>query len=194
MPYPLNPNLGTPYGPKNAALRGVNRILRGDYAGCVGFTENPQTGSRNNAESLLTAPRSDYPDTKINNPNNTEDDHHGLIFAFSEIKIRQVLDGTSKTYLIGEKYVDALHYDDGFDYVDTESVYSGGNDDNLRTAHPDYPPLPDTPGFLNYKGFGSAHPGGWHALMCDGSVQSWAFDLEPDLHCQNSSRNGETCD
>jgi hypothetical protein len=160
----------------------VDAIIRGDYAGSVGFNLNPQAGG--NPSSASTA--------NYKWPNNN-DDHDGMIFKLSEIKMRQIEDGTSKTYLVGEKYVDPDHYTDGADYVDTESIYSGGNDDNLRTAHPDFPPTPDVPGLLNWKSFGSAHPGVWNMLMCDGSVQALPFEIEEQVHCQNSSRNGETC-
>jgi prepilin-type N-terminal cleavage/methylation domain-containing protein len=178
---------GYQFQSENAAANLVNRLVRGDYSGNVGFSTytgspNPQAGT---LETSMTAAKSAFP-----NNNNT---NAGVIFRHSEIKIKQITDGTSKTYLIGEKYVDPLHYTDGFDYVDTESLYSGGNDDNLRTAHPETPPLPDIPGFLHYRGFGSAHPGVWQMVMCDGSVQGLSFDIEKDIHCQNSSRNGKTC-
>jgi prepilin-type N-terminal cleavage/methylation domain-containing protein/prepilin-type processing-associated H-X9-DG protein len=170
----------------------VHAIVRGDYAGCVGFNDNPQRGGSPNA--IPIPPRYNWPDNSGQaTPTNLADDMDGMIFKLSEIEMRQIEDGTSKTYLIGEKYVDPLHYTDGFDYVDTESLYSGGNDDNLRTAHPDFPPTPDTPGLLHWVSFGSAHPGAWNVLMCDGSVQSTAYDVEEQVHCQNSSRNGKTC-
>jgi hypothetical protein len=181
-PYPVHPNY--PYRTQNSNDAVVTSMPRGDYAGSIGFAANPETGQANDT-TLLTAPKSAYPDN--------DKTHLGVIFPFSEIKISRIEDGTSKTYLIGEKYVDPLHYTDGADYVDTESVYSGANNDNLRTADPAYPPLPDIPNFLNYRGFGSAHPGVWQMLMCDGSVQSLGYDIERQVHCQNSSRQGSTC-
>jgi prepilin-type N-terminal cleavage/methylation domain-containing protein len=180
--YPVHPSY--PYRSDNSTESLVRDMIRGDYAGCNGFNEDSEDGERDDA-ALLTAAKSAYPDNnKI---------HDGVIFPFSEIKIKGIEDGTSKTYLIGEKYVDPLHYTDGADYVDTESVYSGANNDNLRSTAKRFPPLPDIPNFLNYKGFGSAHPGVWQMLMCDGSVQALGFDIEPGVHCQNGSRNGKTC-
>jgi prepilin-type N-terminal cleavage/methylation domain-containing protein len=180
------------YRTKNSADGLVDRIVRADYAGSIGFNRNPQLGGQPNAVPVPAGYA--WPDnTGKSTPGNPDDDHHGLFFRLSEISIRQVEDGTTKTYLIGEKYVDPDHYLDGFDYVDTESMYTGGNDDNLRTAHQDFPPTPDSPGFLHFVGFGSPHPGIWQMLMCDGSVQSMTYDIEPEVHCQNSSRNGKTC-
>jgi type II secretory pathway pseudopilin PulG len=180
MAYPVNPSY--PYRSNNSATSSVNRLLRGDYAGNIGFNENPQAGT---LDTNLSLRPNAYPDNSK--------DHDGLIFRHSSIEMRKVEDGTSKTYLIGEKYVDRDHYDDGADYVDTESIYSGGNDDNLRSCHHRWPPTPDAPNLVNWKSFGSAHPGIWQMLMCDGSVQPFTFDIEPEVHCQNSSRNGKTC-
>jgi prepilin-type N-terminal cleavage/methylation domain-containing protein len=180
-----------PYKTQNSlGENDVHEIIRGDYAGNVGFHDNPQNGD---SVTDLKAAESAFPDNRIRNPNNPDDDNHGVIFRHSATTLRQITDGTSKTYLIAEKYVDPLHYTDGFDYIDTESVYSGGNDDNLRTASREFPPTPDTPGLLHWVAFGSAHPGVWNALMCDGSVQPMSFDIDPEVQCQNSSCDGATC-
>jgi prepilin-type N-terminal cleavage/methylation domain-containing protein len=179
--YPVHSSF--PYRSNNATTSGVSRLLRGDYAGSIGFHDNPQQGTLDT--DIRKTRSSEFPDNS--------NIHHGMIYRHSATEMRQVEDGTTKTYLIGEKYVDRAHYDDGADYVDTESIYTGGNDDNLRSAHYNWPPTPDTPNLLNWKSFGSAHPGVWQMLMCDGSVQPFTFDIEPEVHCQNSSRNGETC-
>jgi hypothetical protein len=167
-------------------------VVRGDYAGCIGFNDNPQRGGQPGAVPVPTGYV--WPDNSGRSTRTDRtDDLDGVVFKLSEVGVRQIEDGTTKTYLIGEKYVDPLHYTDGFDYVDTESLYTGGNDDNLRTAHPNFPPTPDIPGLVNWKSFGSAHPGIWQVVMCDGSVQTMTYDLERQVHCQNSSRNGAVC-
>jgi hypothetical protein len=117
----------------------------------------------------------------------------GIVFMGSEIKMRQIPDGTSKTYLIAEKYLKADAYTDGSDFTDFESAYTGNNDDSLRSYL--WLPLQDQPLVnKNYKGWGSAHSGIWLAAMCDASVQSFSFDIEAEVHCQNGSRAGGNCD
>jgi prepilin-type N-terminal cleavage/methylation domain-containing protein len=123
----------------------------------------------------------------------------GIIFQRSEIKIAQITDGTTYTYLIGEKCVDSLQYDSGNTGNDDQSMYNGYDKDNLRGAMswipgfehngpPRYPPMPDTPGVENAWNFGSAHPSGWAAVFCDNSVRFLPFDIDPDVHQNFGSR------
>lgn len=117
----------------------------------------------------------------------------GVIFQRSEIKIRQITDGTSYTYLLGEKNLDPNHYVDCETGNDDQSMYNGYDKDNLRAADvwlpgfegkgaPIRPPEPDTPGVLRDWSFGGPHPGGWIALFCDGATRFLSYDMDPDLH------------
>jgi prepilin-type N-terminal cleavage/methylation domain-containing protein len=123
----------------------------------------------------------------------------GVIFQRSEIKISQITDGTTFTYLLGEKNVDANHYDDGNTVNDDQSMYNGYDKDNLRAAFAWYPgfehqgkpirpPAPDTAGVLFEWNFGGPHPGGWVALFCDNSVRFLPYDINPDVHQNFGSR------
>jgi prepilin-type N-terminal cleavage/methylation domain-containing protein len=118
----------------------------------------------------------------------------GVIFQRSEIKIKQITDGTTYTYLLGEKNLDAAHYDDGVPGNDDQSMYNGHDKDNLRSAfvwypgfenqgRPICPAVPDTAGnvFREWN-FGGPHPGGWIALFCDSSVRFLSYDIKPDIH------------
>jgi prepilin-type N-terminal cleavage/methylation domain-containing protein len=116
----------------------------------------------------------------------------GIVYAGSEVDVAKITDGTSKTYMIAEKYLKADAYTDGSDYTDFESAYTGNNDDTLRS--PCFVPLQDQPGVgTHYAGWGSAHPGVWQVAMCDGSVQTLTFEIETLVHEQNGSRAGGTC-
>jgi prepilin-type N-terminal cleavage/methylation domain-containing protein len=117
----------------------------------------------------------------------------GIVHMGGEVKIEKITDGTSKTYMIAEKYLKTDAYTEGTDYTDIESPFTGNNDDSLRS--PGLLPLQDQPGlFTNYRGWGSAHPGIWQLAMCDGSVDALTFDIDLEVHCQNGSRAGATCD
>ncbi len=117
----------------------------------------------------------------------------GIVFMGGEISIRKIEDGTSKTYMIAEKYLKTDAYTEGTDYTDVEGAFTGNNDDSLRS--PGLLPLQDQPGVAtNYRGWGSAHPGVWQVVMCDGSVDALSFDIELEVHCQSGSRAGATCD
>ena len=120
----------------------------------------------------------------------------GVIFQRSEIKISQITDGTTHTYLIGEKNVRADHYETGDPRNDDQSMYNGHDMDNLRSTFIWFPgfenkgepkclPMPDTPDRESCDGgwgFGGPHPGGWIALFCDGSVRFLSYDIDPTMH------------
>jgi len=115
----------------------------------------------------------------------------GVVFGRSETNFRQIDDGTTNTYMVGEKYMSADNYDDGLDAGDNEPAFSGNNNDTLRTtAHVRElnRPLtlgPDQPGDSNDIGermFGSAHSGGFNMAMCDSSVAFVQFDVDPEVH------------
>ncbi len=118
----------------------------------------------------------------------------GVIFQRSEIKINHITDGTTHTYLLGEKNVPADHYDTGIPGNDDQSMYNGHDKDNLRSTFvwypgfeekgaPQCPAVPDTPGkmFCEWN-FGGPHPGGWVALFCDGSVRFLSYEMNPTIH------------
>jgi type II secretory pathway pseudopilin PulG len=126
----------------------------------------------------------------------------GVIYQRSEVKIREITDGTTQTYLLGEKYLDSDHYEDGFPGNDDQSMYNGYDKANLRAADiwlpglenvgaPLRPPVPDAPstGTQYEWNFGGPHPGGWMALFCDGSVRYLSFDMKPEIHQNFGTRN-----
>jgi prepilin-type N-terminal cleavage/methylation domain-containing protein len=128
-------------------------------------------------------PTGDNPAYAWNNTSNFT----GISYEHSEVKQRTVTDGTSKTYMIGEKYLDPDNYTNGLDGSDNTSMYSGFTSDNYRGSS--IPPLPDTPGnAVNHCGFGSAHPGSWNAAFCDGSVHTMSYEIDPTLHTRLGSR------
>jgi prepilin-type processing-associated H-X9-DG protein len=123
----------------------------------------------------------------------------GISYYRSEIKFSQITDGTSSTYLVGEKYLFPDGYegtsvlsDPGFTYGENQSMYSGYEWDNHRvafwpgvsllTSEEFYQPRQDTPGYMSYAAFGSAHPGGLNMAFCDGSVQTLSYDVDPSAH------------
>jgi prepilin-type N-terminal cleavage/methylation domain-containing protein/prepilin-type processing-associated H-X9-DG protein len=111
----------------------------------------------------------------------------GISFERSSVAIRNVADGTSKTYFAGEKYLDPLGYENGKDTGDNETWCTGHNNDNFRTTA--FPPLQDTPGLENGNIFGSAHPTGWNVAWCDGHVEYLSFDIDPLIHKYNGNRS-----
>jgi prepilin-type processing-associated H-X9-DG protein len=123
----------------------------------------------------------------------------GINYMGAEIKIRHILDGLSKTYMAGEKALRLDRYEgdasdtDG-DAGDNHSMYQGFDWDINRWTNwdPDEekgrPPQQDRIGLEDYGTFGSAHPGGLNMAMCDGSVQTIAYDVDPEIHRRYGNR------
>jgi prepilin-type N-terminal cleavage/methylation domain-containing protein len=103
---------------------------------------------------------------------------NGVSFIASEIKIGDILDGTSNTILIGEKYLQVEGYETGDNPQDNECAYTGYNNDVYRNTNRANSPAQDTPGLNKGCAFGSAHPSGFLAVFCDGSVHSLPYTID----------------
>ncbi len=112
----------------------------------------------------------------------------GVCYQRSEVKTVQITDGTSKTYLFGEKYISPDNYSNGLDDGDNENTYTGYDNDMCRSTNLNYPPLSDTPGFYDTFRFGSAHGGAFNMVFVDGSVHSLPYEIDPELHRRLGNR------
>ena len=68
---------------------------------------------------------------------NTGVDDYGnsaVCYEGHAVKLRQIEDGTSKTYMVGEKSMDPIHYATGQDPSDDWSMFSGHQDDQHRVT------------------------------------------------------------
>ena len=105
----------------------------------------------------------------------------------------QIQDGTSKTILVGEKYVDPAAYADGSDGGDNEAALMGMGRDIVRWSRDEnsasLPPMQDRRGAQHANSFGSAHPGGFGAAFCDGSVRTISFDVDATAFQAVTGRN-----
>ena len=124
----------------------------------------------------------------------------GIMYYHSKLKIAQIEDGTSNTYLAGEKWMPSDGYEGtssssapGFTWGDNQSMYTGYDWDNHRVAwHPNSPddpeffqPAQDRAGIIARQPepkFGSAHPGGFNMVFVDGSVRSISYDIDHLTH------------
>lgn len=86
-------------------------------------------------------------------------------------------DGLSNTLLVGEKGMNADHYESGVDGSDDQSLYLGWDQDTVRFATAPWPLTQDQMG-LDTQNFGGPHPGATQFVLCDGSVRPIAFVID----------------
>ena len=176
----------------NATWPGAqDRVCRSDYAG-NGGTERPgdprpKSAAQGDDDSWWSARAGGRPEN-----------YTGIFCPRSQYSIRDVTDGTTNTILIGEKNVQPEHYLDGRDGGDNQPMLLGFDVDCVRyskfsaSATTVYPPLPDTPGLSCIYCFGSAHPAAANFAMCDGSVDSIAYDVDINVfHRLCNRKDGE---
>lgn len=104
------------------------------------------------------------------------------------VRFKQVFDGLSKTYLLGEKYVNAAHYLDGLDPGDVNPMRLDPCYGTTRYGGQGLPPQQDSVSVTNTRIFGSAHPSTWNAVFCDGSVHSISYSIDPVTHGHLANR------
>lgn len=104
----------------------------------------------------------------------------GLSFVCSRIRPRHVVDGLSKTYLAGEKYLDPQAAFTGTDLGDNENYLAGFNNDTSRSTL--HPPRQDRAGTAFSDRFGSSHPESLSMAFADGSVRGVAYSISPAIH------------
>ena len=116
-------------------------------------------------------------------------------------KIAKITDGTSKTMMIGEKYVRQDLYGGGCS-SDDAGWSDGWDPDVMRSTG--IPPLQDssTDKLTDPSGqppmgtawwefhFGSAHSGGFNAVFADGSVHSIDYSIDLNVFNALGTRNG----
>jgi prepilin-type processing-associated H-X9-DG protein len=135
----------------------------------------------------------------------------GISHYFSEITIQRIEDGTSNTYMVGEKWLNADRYESsggnqatpGFTWGENQSAYNGWEWDQHRVAwggpgtgttdldKERRQPSQDQAG-LGFNDpevkFGSAHASTFNMVFCDGSVHSIAYEIDPETHRRLANR------
>lgn len=118
---------------------------------------------------------------------------NGISYRRSMVRHSHVRDGTTSTYLVGEKYLNPDHYTTGDASADNSSLHTGYENDNFRNSTD--PPLRDRAGVAAGCRFGSAHPSAVQFVMCDGSVHAISFNIDPATHQRlGSIADGATVD
>lgn len=196
-PYPF-PIAGQPLsgdGTGLAARYNVTVVARGDYASNVGDETNFDGKCISISPNQYNVSVSGFP------PRLSA--FSGVSFCGVAVKTRQVTDGLSKTIALGERWMPVEEYDTGRFAADDWTLYSGFQDDTVRSTYYDgrdatHVPISDAtdkaslPNFgVQRELFGSAHPAGCLFGMLDGSVSSVGFDTDPEVFRQMGHRSDD---
>jgi prepilin-type N-terminal cleavage/methylation domain-containing protein/prepilin-type processing-associated H-X9-DG protein len=178
------PNTETPIN-----ILPINVAARTDYAGNGGMAAavtdhdaydlwwNPGNPLGNGDASFADAPGFVWP-----NP----PQYDGVFYATSMTKLSHLRDGTSNTYLVGEKYLNCDDYANYRDDGNNTPCYTGYDWDTIRWSARG--PKQDA-SVSDWNSFGSAHPGAVNMALCDGSVRPFAYNIDLEVHNRLCNRH-----
>ncbi|MCC6124278.1 MAG: DUF1559 domain-containing protein [Pirellulales bacterium] len=118
----------------------------------------------------------------------------GIVWTHYQYKLRDIIDGTSKTMLIGEKNLNPDQYSNGKNWGDDQGPFVADERDPVRFAafaiNSDYlRPVRDRSGADQSWGFGSAHASTFNVVLCDGSVHAISYEISEKNMRRLSRRN-----
>jgi prepilin-type N-terminal cleavage/methylation domain-containing protein len=117
------------------------------------------------------------------------DNTGAIAYGFRGIRMVDITDGTSNTFLAGDARKD-LTYLGQYQSDDNEGYTAGWDHDTVRITS--QPPLPDShngSGWGELR-FGSSHTGGFNMLLCDGAVHFLSYSIDLPSFAAMGTRNG----
>ncbi len=166
-------------------------VSRSDYAANVGDNPIFSVGAGPSSTSAGDSGYNWPTDTAVNGSGMT-----GICYLRSQVTQAAITDGSSNTYLAGERYLDPNHYEDGLDPADTLCALAGWSNDLYRDCQGGKSPWQDNLNGLSSTAasnatttaFGSAHPGALNMVFCDGSVHSISYSIDQETNRRLANR------
>lgn len=143
----------------------ISKIARSDYAG-------------NGGNSSQEVNFGNYSTVTQSTVNSYQTSLTGIFGSGSQVKIGEIRDGTSNTFLLGEKYICPDHYTTGQSGDDNEGAFIGNNEDITRYGSTTYVPLMDRSGYVVDRRWGSVHTGGFNMAFCDNSIARISYSVD----------------
>jgi prepilin-type N-terminal cleavage/methylation domain-containing protein len=174
-----------PYG-SGGTFKNMNQpaqIARADYAGNGGDNEGVKGFDETAGfETTVLTMSNSALDSELRTKFTKQSRSLGTIIMAGQLKDSSIRDGTSKTYLLGERHIWFNAYENGTLGDDNEGWVAGYNNDSIRwTSHTPESDSIDPP--ENYTArWGSPHLTVFQMAFCDGSVRGIPFDIDPGLH------------
>ncbi len=122
----------------------------------------------------------------------TANTENGISYRCSRVKHNDLLDGSTFTIAVGEKYLAITRWETGSDLADNENMYVGYDNDQYRSTNPgrtDYfPPRQDNISSTPHYSYGSAHTSAFNAVFCDGSVCAIRYTISGQVYQRLGNR------
>lgn len=156
---------------------GINNIsAKTEYNACVGDGWSPVSTAISTYEEALAVVISSG--------------KSGITYSKSAVRMGEVRDGTTNTFLYGEKYLCLTKYEVSSNSVaaqgDNQTCWAGPDNDSLRITRYDaagtYLPRQDRDAFDSGTVFGSAHAGAFGMTMADGSAQRVSYSIDAETY------------
>jgi prepilin-type N-terminal cleavage/methylation domain-containing protein len=164
---------------------GAKGVCRTDYCANAGDQTNNQDGGGPGATDdgtinswLSSSDRAPHDD--VVQPGNAALYATGICFRRSMIRVKDILDGTTSTYLIGEKFLAPTLYYTGNDPADNEWAFCGYDNDLYRTST--NKPSQDQGSTGDGNTWGSIHQNTFHMVYCDGAVHAVPYTIDLKIH------------
>jgi prepilin-type N-terminal cleavage/methylation domain-containing protein len=190
----------------NINLHNATGVWRGDYCANAGDQRFPEQLA---APALQSMNDPKFVFDKTDDPSQIGYST-GVSYYQSTVSIRQITDGTSHKYAVGEKFLYVDRYYTGDDPGDNEWLWTGWNSDLYRTAGVNYQstpppngqtrsPVPPQRDMLSTQAdattqhyesvmWGGPHQAGFIMVYCDGSVHVLDFGIDLLLHRRMHNR------
>jgi prepilin-type processing-associated H-X9-DG protein len=123
---------------------------------------------------------------------------NGVFYGAGQTMVSDIKDGTSNTYMLGEKYLNASNYTSNVgDAGDDQNMYTGYQDNVIRWVgtgnDASYTPQQDQEAAVpnSVRIFGSAHGAGFNVALCDGSVRLIGYSIDLETHRRLGNRKDQ---
>jgi len=156
-------------------------VARTDYAACSGDSVPDVANGKGRGPSSLEG---DSPSFVWRDTNLT-----GVVFRRSMVRLAQLSDGLSHTYLVGEKYLDRSQYFSGTAQNDDQHMFVGFDSDTLRATARDALPVADGGRVRHDYSFGSCHVTAFNMSLADGAVVSVNYAIDVSVYRSFGNRD-----
>jgi prepilin-type N-terminal cleavage/methylation domain-containing protein len=175
-------------------------LARTDYAANLGPRVSPHEIRWGEGPTVAEANQNrGFLDNELQNKNPPTDSFteiRGIAYQRSEINVKHITDGLSNTFMVGEKNLNPDNYlastnASDRDLGDDQGAWVSDVLDGHRFTDDGALPAPDQPGVPQSFNFGSAHPAGFHMAMCDTSIRSISYDVDPNVFHLQGDRSDD---